>query len=61
METVAEKICTIQNYTAALIEADKKAIDAEQDYEAETTVFLFEDGSKIKFDAVAQSCEIVDC
>jgi hypothetical protein len=37
-----------KDFASATNEADKLAIDKDQDWDNETTVFIFEDGSKLK-------------
>jgi hypothetical protein len=51
IKTVAEQLEKL-DFTEALITADKKSIKAEQDFENETTVFVFEDSSKLKFSSI---------
>ena len=58
MQTIAQHIKnTSANYRDALLLADQVAINHEQDFENETTILIFEDDSKLKFDGVAQSIE----
>jgi len=47
--TIAQEIKGLQiTFAEALEKADKIAVDADQDWEAHTTVFKFSDGSQLK-------------
>ena len=56
--TIAEKILQIQSWTEAMIEADKLSIETEQNYEAETTIFYFEDESSVIFEGLSQTVSL---
>ena len=36
------------NFANALVHAEQIAVDAEQDWENQTTIFVFSDGSRLK-------------
>lgn len=58
--TIANEIkVNFQEFNGALAEADKLAVDSEQDFDNETTLFKFTDDSKLKFDGVSQSIEAI--
>jgi hypothetical protein len=49
MTTIAQQIAqNFKNFADATNEADRLACDKDQDWENETTVFKFEDGSALK-------------
>jgi len=59
MTSAAQKIINDHNqgssYADCLAEADKLSVDTAQDYEAETTLFEFDDVSALEFSAVDYS------
>jgi hypothetical protein len=52
-QTIAKKIINISNYTEALIRANEYKNSTEENYKEETTIFTFEDESRIKFDGIS--------
>ena len=56
--TIAQQIATMAGgYAAKLNEADRLAVDRDQDWENESTLFTFADGSKARGSAVAVDVE----
>lgn len=56
---IAKQMLEITDWTLMLLTADKFHVTAEQDYEKETTVFNFEDGSKLKMNGKSRTAKEV--
>ena len=58
-KSIAQFIKDNLNYNEALKMAEIQNIDSEQDFKNETTIFTFEDKSKLKFNGIAMEFKIV--
>ena len=59
-KSIAQFIKDNLNYNEALKMAGMQNIDSEQDFENETTIFRFEDKSKLKFNCIAMEFKTIN-
>lgn len=59
MKTIAEKIANIKDYADISITANKCCVDTEDDYNEESTIFTFEDGSRLKIEAIGYTVSVM--